>query len=46
LRSIAETVRITYSETNFEKQPWSSQIRFFDQQMTKPAWEDDSLPTL
>ena len=50
LRSIAETVHITYSETEFAKQnandQWSPQIRFFDQQMTKPAWEDDSLPTL
>jgi hypothetical protein len=46
LCSIAETVRITYSQTQFEKQPSSSQTRFFDQQMTKPAWEDDSLPTL
>jgi carbamoyl-phosphate synthase L subunit-like protein len=44
LRSIAETVRITYSQS--EKIRSTSQIRFFDPQMTKPAWEDDSLPTL
>jgi ATP-grasp domain len=53
LRSIAETVCITYSESaepgfaNEKANDQSSpQIRFFDQQMTKPAWEDDSLPTL
>ena len=53
LRSIAETVRITYSQPRpadaadqNELDQWSRQIRFFDQKMTKPAWEDDSLPTL
>jgi D-alanine-D-alanine ligase-like ATP-grasp enzyme len=42
LRSIAETISITYSESEQRSQ---QQIRVFDQQMTKPAWEDDSRPT-
>ena len=43
LRSIAETVCITYSQPeDVAKQ----NIQFFNQQMTKPAWEDDSLPAL
>jgi len=46
LRSIAETVRITYSQSEEPDSRSTSQIRFFDPQMTKPAWEDDSLPTL
>ena len=41
LRSIAETISITYSRSEQRSQ----QIRVFDQRMTKPAWEDDSLPT-
>ena len=42
LRSIAETVCITYSQPD-EVKP---SIQFFNQHMTKPAWEDDSLPAL
>ena len=43
LRSIAETVRIIYSQSEATS---SNQIRFFNRQLTKPAWEDDSLPAL
>ena len=43
LRSIAETVRIIYSQSEATN---SNQIRFSNQQLTKPAWEDDSLPAL
>lgn len=53
LRSIGETVRISYSESetvelsnkNIGNQ-WSQQIHYADKQLNKPAWEDDSLPTL
>lgn len=52
LRFIAATVCITYSESdkpelskaNLDEQ-WSHQIRYFDEQLNKPAWEDDSLTT-
>ena len=44
LRSIAETVCITYSEPDADVS--KPNIQFFNQQMTKPAWEDDSLPAL
>lgn len=43
LHCIAETVRIIYSKSEATN---SNQIRFFNRQLTKPAWEDDSLPAL
>lgn len=53
LRLIAETVCINYSESERIRLPnekvdeqWSQQIQYFDKQLNKPAWEDDSLPTL
>lgn len=53
LRLIAETVCINYSESETAEQAkqnirerWSNQIQYFDKQLNKPAWEDDSLPTL
>lgn len=53
LRLIAETVFINYSESEKLELPnenvgeqWSHQIQYFDKQLNKPAWEDDSLPTL
>ena len=43
LRCVAETVRIAYSQSEATN---SNQIRSFNRQLTKPAWEDDSLPPL
>lgn len=53
LRLIAQTVRITYSQQEAPApsktalgEQWSQQIQYFDKQLYKPAWEDDSLPGL
>jgi hypothetical protein len=53
LRLIARTACITYSESETAehsrqnlRERWSNQIKYFDKQLNKPAWEDDSLPTL
>ena len=54
LRLIAQTVRITYSRQDVAapshatalRERWSHQIQYFDQQLYRPAWEDDSLPIL
>jgi hypothetical protein len=53
LQLIAQTVRITYSHSALPgpsnkalEEQWSQQIQYFDKQLNKPAWEDDSLPSL
>ena len=53
LRLIAQTVRITYSNSESLLpsnealgEQWSKQIQYFDKQLNKPAWDDDSLPGL
>jgi Phosphoribosylglycinamide synthetase, ATP-grasp (A) domain len=48
---IAQTVRITYTQPEFNLPPalggqWSQRLQCFDKQLNKPAWDDDSLPTL
>ena len=47
---IARTVRITYSRPESPVPPdgerWSQRLRHFDEQLNKPAWEDDPLPSL
>lgn len=45
LQFIAQTLRITYSHSQskeFFGEQWSQQIHYFDKQLNKPAWEDDS----
>ena len=51
LRSIAQTVRITYSGREAPAPPdgdvgglWSQRLGYFDRQLNKPAWEDDPPP--
>ena len=53
LRWIAQTIRITYSQTETEGTAdsplpgqWSQRLQDFDQQLNRPVWDDDSLPTL
>jgi hypothetical protein len=51
LQLIAQTLQISYSNTEvlmpaeevFAEQ-WSQQIQYFNKQLNKPAWDDDSLP--
>ena len=52
LRFIARSVHITYSNPESastaggaSKEQWSHRLRHFDQQLNKPAWEDDSPPS-
>jgi len=46
---IAQTVRITYSDpdssgaSNGGKEKWSEQLQYFDKQLNKPVWDNDSL---
>jgi hypothetical protein len=54
LQLIAQTVRITYSQTQSPAVPagianreqWSQYLQHFDKQLNKPAWDDDTLPSL
>jgi hypothetical protein len=53
LRLIAQTVRITYSHLESPAPPdasfgeqWSQRLRYFDEQLYKPSWDDDSLQSL
>ena len=50
---IAHTVRIAYSHpaspapvNGARSAQWSHQLQYFDKQLYKPAWDDDSLPRL
>ena len=53
LQLIAQTVCISYSQqetpapsnTSLGEQ-WAQQIQYFDKQLYRPAWEEDSLPSL
>jgi hypothetical protein len=51
IRSIAQTVRITYSQPERRvpssmalRERWSQQIQYFEKQLYRPAWEDDLRP--
>ena len=53
LRFIAETVEVAYSRAPSPAPAredaggqWSEQLQHFTRQLNKPAWEDDSLPSL
>ena len=50
---IARTVQITYTRSAFDlpesaarSGQWSQRLQCFDKQLNKPAWDDDSLPSL
>lgn len=50
---IAQTVRITYSHPESPAAPsgdartqWEERLRYFDKQLYKPPWENDSLPSI
>jgi hypothetical protein len=53
LQLIAQTVHITYSHPELPApsneaigEQWSQQLQYFDKQLNKPAWDDDSQPSL
>lgn len=53
LRFVAETVDVVYSDTDPASLSneggdgrWSQQLQHFTRQLNKPAWEDDTLPSL
>jgi hypothetical protein len=53
LQLIARTVSITYSHSELPLdstetlgEQWSQQLGYFDKQLNRPAWDDDSLPSL
>jgi ATP-grasp domain len=53
LQLIAQTVHITYSHPELPApsnealgEHWSQQLQYFDKQLNKPAWDDDSQPSL
>jgi hypothetical protein len=50
LQLIAQTVRISYSQAAHTQaahvEQWSQRLQHFDKQLNKPAWDDDSLPSL
>lgn len=53
LQLIAQTVRIDYSHcaspvpsNEALTEQWSKKLGYFDQQLNRPAWDDDSLPGL
>ena len=53
LQLIAQTVRITYSHSESTArsnetlgEQWSQKLGYFDEQLNRPAWDDDSLPGL
>jgi hypothetical protein len=53
LRWIAETVRISYTHsestqpsTGAIRHRWAERLQGFDKQLNRPAWDDDSLPSL
>jgi hypothetical protein len=50
---IAQTVRISYSEPESPtppnqgmKEQWRHRLHYFDKQLNKPAWDNDSLPVI
>ena len=53
LRFIARAVRISYSDSESHAAPdevaaeqLSRRLHYFDEQLNRPAWDDDSLPSL
>jgi hypothetical protein len=53
LQLIARTVHIRYSHSELPApsnealgEQWSQQLGYFDKQLNRPAWDDDSLPSL
>lgn len=53
LQLIAQTVQITYSHPELPApsneaigEQWSQQLQYFDKQLNKPAWDDDSQSSL
>ncbi|MGH8508424.1 MAG: ATP-grasp domain-containing protein [Gammaproteobacteria bacterium] len=53
LQLIAHTVGITYSQLELtapsngaNENEWNQRLQYFDKQLNKPAWDDDSLPSL
>jgi hypothetical protein len=51
LQWIGQTVRITYTHPEPPsgaaiRGQWSQRMQYFDKQLTRPAWDDDSLPSL
>jgi hypothetical protein len=53
LQLIARTVRITYSHSELPIHSnealgvqWSQKLGYFDKQLNRPAWDDDTLPGL
>jgi hypothetical protein len=51
LRRIAQTVHVTYTHPALPahaavREQWSQRLRYFDNQLNKPAWDNDSLPSL
>ena len=48
---IAQTVRIVYSDPESPvplggSEQWKERLQYFDKQLYKPAWENDSLPAI
>jgi hypothetical protein len=53
LRWLAQSIRITYTRAEPAaplsaaiREQWSQRLQYFDKQLNKPAWDDDSLPSL
>jgi len=53
LRWIAQTVHLTYTHPELSvssraavREQWSQRLQYFDKQLNKPAWDDDSMPSL
>ena len=53
LRWIAQTVHLTYTHPELPvssraavREQWSQRLQYFDKQLNKPAWDDDSMPSL
>jgi hypothetical protein len=53
LEFIARTVKITYSHPESRvpsgeaaSEQWKERLQYFDKQLYKPAWENDSLPAI
>jgi hypothetical protein len=53
LRWIAQTIQLTYTHSESAahssaavRDLWSQRLQDFAKQLTRPAWDDDSLPSL
>jgi len=53
LQEIAQTIRIIYTDQEASApsgstiiKQWSQRLQHFDKRLNKPAWDDDSLPSL